>query len=130
MLRQVESRWQLVESCRAMRSLHRVARERGLVKGRWLGPVLVAALLLTLSSCAPGPNPEQGVPDATGDVANFWFGLWHGVIAPVTFIISLFTDSVNVYEVHNDGNWYDFGFVLGASIALGGGGAGSRGRKR
>jgi len=54
-------------------------------------------------------------------------GLWHGVIAPVTFFVSLFTDHVNVYEVHNSGNWYDFGFVLGAGILLGGGaGAGRR----
>jgi hypothetical protein len=28
---------------------------------------------------------------------------------------------VNIYEVHNDGNWYDFGFVLGAGILFGGG---------
>jgi hypothetical protein len=37
---------------------------------------------------------------------------------------------VSIYEVANDGNWYDFGFVLGAMISLGGGGAGARGRKK
>lgn len=56
-------------------------------------------------------------------MAGFWLGLWHGIIAPVTFLISLFTDNVNIYEVHNNGNWYDFGFVLGAGILFGGGGA-------
>jgi hypothetical protein len=31
-----------------------------------------------------------------------------------------------VYEVHNSGNWYDFGFVFGAGILFGGGGIGSK----
>ena len=48
---------------------------------------------------------------------------------PITFFISLFNDTVNVYEIHNNGNWYNFGFVLGAGVSLGGGGAGSRGRR-
>jgi len=38
----------------------------------------------------------------------------------LTHLISLFTDTVNVYEVHNSGNWYDFGFVFGLSIIFGG----------
>jgi hypothetical protein len=31
--------------------------------------------------------------------AGFWLGLWHGIICPVTFLISLFNDNVNIYEV-------------------------------
>ncbi|HET9672522.1 MAG TPA: hypothetical protein VFQ40_06705 [Actinomycetota bacterium] len=89
--------------------------------------LLVAALVL--SACAPGANAQEGVASQGGDVAGFWLGLWHGVIAPITFVVSLFSDTVNVYEVHNDGGWYNFGFVLGAGVLLGGGGAGSRGRK-
>jgi len=87
--------------------------------------VLVAGMVL-LAACAAGINPEVGTSSPDGDVAGFWMGLWHGVIAPVTFVISLFTDNVNLYEVHNNGNWYDFGFVLGAGILFGGGGLGSR----
>ena len=83
-------------------------------------------LVLLLSSCVAGVNPDVGMASPDGIVAGFWRGLWHGIIAPVTFIISLFTDNVNVYEVHNSGNWYDFGFVLGAGILFGGGGAGGR----
>jgi len=48
------------------------------------------------------------------------------MIAFFTFIISLFTDSVSVYEVHNNGGWYDFGFLLGAGVFFGGSGASSR----
>lgn len=85
-------------------------------------------LALALAACAPGANPQGGNPGAAGEVAGFWLGLWHGIIAPVTFFISLLRDSVSIYEVHNSGNWYDFGFVLGAGILLGGGAAGSRKR--
>ncbi|MGC2240262.1 MAG: hypothetical protein WA726_05450 [Acidimicrobiia bacterium] len=83
-------------------------------------------LALVLAACAAGANPEVGVAAEGGDVAGFWLGLWHGVIAPITFVISLFTDNVNLYEVHNNGNWYDFGFVLGAGILFGGGFFGRR----
>jgi len=89
--------------------------------------VLVGAMLL-LAACAAGVNPEVGASAPDGDVAGFWLGLWHGIIAPVTFVISLFSDNVSLYEVHNNGNWYDFGFVLGAGILFGGGGLGSRRR--
>jgi hypothetical protein len=92
---------------------------------RWLGMLVFIALLI-LTSCAAGPNAQQSVVDSEGHVAGFWLGLWHGIIAPITFIISLFTDRVNLYEIHNNGNWYNFGFVLGAGILFGGGAAGSR----
>jgi len=85
--------------------------------------VLLLAVLL-LSSCAAGPNPDVGPEQPAG----FLRGLWHGFIILVTFVISLFTDSVSIYEVDNNGNWYDFGFVLGTMIALGG--AGSQTRRR
>ena len=78
--------------------------------------------MLLLSGCAAGTNPTVDVLGADGKSAGFWLGLWHGVISPVTFIISLFSDNVNVYEVYNSGNWYDFGFMFGVSIIFGGGG--------
>jgi hypothetical protein len=87
---------------------------------------LLGAVIL-LSSCAAGPNPAVGTGE---DSPGFLMGLWHGLILFFTFVISLFTDEVSIYEVANDGNWYDFGFVLGAMIALGGGGAGARGRRK
>jgi hypothetical protein len=93
---------------------------------------LVLALLglvLLLAGCSAGVNPEVGsVPAVVNQPAGFWLGLWHGFIAPVTFVISLFKDSVNVYEVHNSGNWYDFGFVFGLSMIFGGSHAKRHGR--
>ena len=89
--------------------------------------ILVAVLLLILTACAAGPNAALNTPNERGDVAGFWQGLWHGVISPLTFIISLFNGGVTIYDVNNNGHWYDFGFVLGVAIIFGGP-AGSRRR--
>lgn len=58
-----------------------------------------------------GPNSKYSLKGAMP--AGFWGGLWHGIIAPLMFFISLFTPKVRVYETKNNGRWYDFGFMLG-----------------
>ncbi len=93
--------------------------------------LIILILVLAVSACAPGPNQLTGVVDAEGEVYGFWYGVWHGFISPFTFIVSLFSDSVTPYEVHNSGGWYNFGFVLGAAMIFGGGGGGANhARKR
>jgi hypothetical protein len=87
-------------------------------------------LLLVTLSCAPGPNKLARSADSRGEVAGFWLGIWHGLIAPITFIISLFSEKVSLYEVHNSGGWYDFGFVLGAGLFLSGGILGRKKKKK
>jgi hypothetical protein len=94
-------------------------------KARWVIFVLVVAAFAFVG-CTAGPNGQEGSAGSNDEVAGFLLGLWHGIIAPVTFVISLFTDNVSLYEVNNNGNWYDFGFVLGAGILFGGGAAGAR----
>ncbi len=94
---------------------------------KFLGMIaLLLLIILLLSACAPGPNPLQNVPPEGGTVAGFWLGLWHGIIAPITFIISIFRSDVHFYEVHNNGFWYNLGFVLGAGVLLGGSSASRR----
>ena len=88
-------------------------------KGLLLGMFLFGMLFLV--SCAAGPNPVVNATAADGSLAGFWLGLWHGIISPITFIISLFSDKVHFYEVYNNGNWYNFGFALGAATILFGG---------
>ena len=87
-------------------------------KLRALAVVLVA--IMVLASCAPGPNDAEKIPNANGRISGFWLGLWHGLISPITFVISLFTKNVRFYDVHNNGGWYNFGFVLGSGILAGG----------
>jgi hypothetical protein len=45
------------------------------------------------------------------------------MIAPITFGISLFNPGVQMYEVHNNGSWYNLGFLLGVMSVF----SGSRG---
>lgn len=89
-------------------------------------------LVFILSSCVAGPNKLEKTPNEEGKVAGFWKGLWHGLISPITFIISIFSKTIRFYEVHNNGSWYNFGFVLGAGLFLSGGifGKGKRSKKK
>lgn len=100
-------------------------RERGRIV---VGGAVVVLAVLVLASCAAGP----GLPhtENAASLAGFWQGLWHGLICPVTFVVSLFDDQVGIYEIHNDGHWYDFGFVLGLSVIFGGSHGGNAARHR
>jgi hypothetical protein len=79
--------------------------------------ILVAVAMLLLSSCA---HVQPDITCLTGKVYGFWNGLWHGMIAGITFIGSLFNHDVAVYAINNNGAWYNFGFLLGVG-AWGGG---------
>lgn len=83
-------------------------------------PLMLVLIVLVLASCAPGN--ERFAADPPG----FFFGLWHGFISFVTFIVSLFNDSVDIYQVNNAGKLYDLGYILGVAIFYGGGIFGSK----
>lgn len=80
--------------------------------------VQVTTPTTTMQLRAPGPNPMVNQPDAAGLVARAGAGLWHGIIAPVTLVISFFNSDVKMYEVHNTGSEYDFGFLLGVAMVM------------
>ena len=79
----------------------------------------VLLLVTTLLSCAAGPNVLEDSAGANNVVAGFWRGLWHGFICLFTLVASLFSKSVTIYEVHNNGGWYNVGFVLGVAMFFG-----------
>ena len=90
-------------------------------------PLMLGMALLILTGCVAGDPTRWNELHPAG----FWAGLWHGMIAVVTFIISLFSDKVRMYECANNGGWYDFGFLLGVLIIWGGGaGASARASRR
>ncbi len=89
--------------------------------------VLLSALLI---SCTPGANGLEGTSPGAGDPAGFLMGIWHGAISFFTFILSLFNKEISVYEVHNNGGWYNFGFIMGILMAYGGSGRGAGCGKR
>ena len=84
--------------------------------------MLVLLLLSTLAGCGPGPNPSKAVAGEHGEIAGFWIGLWQGFIAPFVLVASLFKADLNVYEVHNNGAWYNFGYLFGLTCFFGRGG--------
>ena len=92
--------------------------------------VLVLLLLNILAGCAAGPNQLKGTANEHGVVAGFWLGIWQGFIAPLVFVVTLFKDNLTVYEVHNNGAWYNFGYLFGLACFFGGGGNQAKRRKR
>ena len=84
--------------------------------------VLVLLLLNIQAGCAPGPKQSKGTASEHDMVAGFWLGLWQGFIAPFVFVASLFKSNLSIYEVHNNGHWYNFGYLFGLACFFGGGG--------
>ncbi|MCE5170478.1 hypothetical protein LQV63_14275 [Paenibacillus profundus] len=90
---------------------------------RYVGLCAALALMVgLLSGCVPGDGSYT-----QADPAGFFWGIWHGWIAPVSLIIGAFNGDIRVYEVNNTGWWYDLGFYL---AILGGFGGLSLSRKK
>jgi len=73
---------------------------------------------LSLNVNAPGQNPLVNKADARGHVATILMGIWHGIISPVTLVVSFMKPDVQMYEVHNDGSQYNLGFLVGVAIVF------------
>ena len=73
---------------------------------------------VTININAPSPDPLFNTAGPSGRVAGILLGVWHGVISPVTIVLSFVNKDSQMYEVHNDGGPYNLGFVLGVIILL------------
>lgn len=82
------------------------------------GSLVLVAVLAT--GCA---SPNETTADMNPDsLAGFWSGLWDGLTATLAFFGTLLgLGEWNVYEVHNNGAWYNFGFLIGIGAIFGGG---------
>ncbi len=78
--------------------------------------LVLTTLVLILAGCAHQPAPVGA------DLPGFFSGLLHGFLIVFSFVGSLFMD-VRIYNFPNSGGWYDFGYVLGAAMFLGGAGS-------
>lgn len=76
--------------------------------------IITAALLV--SGCADTVTFQQAIDT---NPVGFLHGLWHGMILPFSWVVSLFSEGTSVYAIYNNGGWYDFGFILGCGV-LGG----------
>ena len=83
---------------------------------KWIALFLVSALILaSLSGCIPGDGKHS-----RKNPAGFFWGVWHGWIAPVSLVVGFFNQSIRVYEKNNRGWWYDFGFYMAIIGGFGG----------
>jgi len=84
--------------------------------------VILLLVLFFLAGCIPGDGKHTPIKPA-----GFFWGIWHGWIAPISLIVQIFNSDIRVYERNNSGWWYDFGFYI---AILGGFGGLSLTRKR
>lgn len=71
------------------------------------------ALLLT--GCMPGDGANSG-----SDLAGFFTGIWHGWIAPISLIRSIFDHRISIYETYNTGFFYNLGYYMAIISGFGG----------
>jgi hypothetical protein len=55
------------------------------------------------------------------DKAGILTGVIHGALAPLFLVAQIFSD-YTMYELNNNGWWYNFGFLIGLLIVWGGSG--------
>ena len=96
-------------------TLRRMLELKAIIR-RYRLPILLIFCLVGIVGCATQPITKAYDPP------GFFMGLFHGFIMLFSLIGSIFTD-VRIYAFPNSGGWYDFGFFLGATGFLGGGGA-------
>lgn len=89
------------------------------------GQITVPAVDMRINSPAmsiplnlPGPNPLINQPDAQARIASILTGIWHGIISPVTVLVSFINPAIQMVEVHNDGSPYNLGFLLGVALVF------------
>ncbi len=78
--------------------------------------IILLAILVALLMA--GCFPRQEVPSGQ-EPAGFFRGIWHGWIAPISLVVSLFDSNVRIYEKNNTGWWYDFGFYMAVISGFG-----------
>lgn len=77
--------------------------------------LLITAMTVLLTGCIPGDGTSSA-----GNPAGFFWGIWHGWVAPISLIIGFFKKNIGIYEVFNNGWWYDFGFYIAIISGFGG----------
>lgn len=69
--------------------------------------LLVIAMVMILTGCIPGDGRNSHQRPA-----GFFWGIWHGWMAPISLIIGIFDSKIRIYEVYNNGWPYDFGYYI------------------
>ena len=84
--------------------------------------LIIGLAALALTACIAKQSPAAVNPSGPG----FLEGVLHGFIFPVAWLVSLFTDKIDIYAVPNNGGLYNFGYFVGVVFL----GVGARSSKR
>lgn len=77
---------------------------------------VVAAFSLLLAGCMPGDGAAT-----PSKPAGFFWGIWHGWIAPFSLIGEIFFNrGLHIYESYNTGWSYDLGYYMAVISGFGG----------
>lgn len=77
--------------------------------------LLLGVSVFSLTGCVPGDGVNND-----NHLAGFFWGIWHGWIAPISLIIGMFKHRISIYEINNIGWWYDLGFYIAVISGFGG----------
>ena len=77
--------------------------------------VMMVSILFVVSGCLPGDGSKTPT-----NPAGLLSGIWHGWVAPLSLVLSIFNKQISIYEVFNTGFWYDFGFYAAIISGFGG----------
>ena len=77
--------------------------------------MIIFLLTFSLAGCIPGDGTNTDVKPA-----GFLWGVWHGWLAPLSLIISIFNEDISIYEVNNVGFFYDLGYYMAVISGFGG----------
>lgn len=77
--------------------------------------VIIISTLYVATGCIPGDGTYTN-----DDPAGLFWGIWHGWVAPISLIVSIFKEGIRIYEPINTGFWYDFGFYMAIISGFGG----------
>ena len=92
-------------------------------------PLIAALALLLVSGCADSISFKGETRPGSSAPAGFWRGWWHGCCSPFAFVGIMFGADVGIYEPYNNGNWYNFGFLIGSGVLLKGASVSYRSKK-
>jgi len=81
----------------------------------WILMTVMLLLIMSLTGCVPGDGKNT-----VDDPAGFFWGVWHGWVAPISLIVGLFKEDIRIYEIYNNGWWYDLGFYIAIISGFGG----------
>jgi hypothetical protein len=77
--------------------------------------VVLLIIMIALTGCMAGNSPQFNTQPA-----GFFYGIWHGWLAPLSLLLKFFNPEYSIFEVNNTGLGYELGFYMAIISGFGG----------